>query len=280
MPFRHLVFEEAQTVIRSFLRELDARFPGTIRDVYLVGSIALGEPRPGRSDIDIVLVRPEEMDNAVTMAALQPVLADIRTLYPEPALDGIILSPSDLVAGPDQIEGIRPVIVEGVPELRDDGSQRNPVTWATLRQCGITWRGAPLPEVEFWQDPDALVAWTHRNLDDYWRPWLAKSDHLFTPGGRWSLTPDFIEWGVLGVTRLHATIATGQILSKYQAGTYALENFPDRWHRIVREAMRIRAGEDKKTSPPLYKRQAPRRRKDARVYIDAVIADARRRELK
>ena len=51
-----------------------------------------------------------------------------------------------------------------------------------------------------------------------------------------------VVWGVLGVSRLHCTLATGGIVSKYAAGLYARETFPTRWHRIVYESLRIRGG--------------------------------------
>jgi len=44
----------------------------------------------------------------------------------------------------------------------------------------------------------------------------------------------------LGVCRLHYTLATGEIASKEQAGCYGLQTFPDRWHRALNEALRIR----------------------------------------
>ncbi|HWV25069.1 MAG TPA: aminoglycoside adenylyltransferase domain-containing protein [Thermomicrobiales bacterium] len=275
MPFHDLVFEEAQTVIRMLLRELDEKSPGVIEDVYIGGSIALREPHRIHSDIDLVLIRPEDIDNARTMAALEPVLAWVREMYPKPEIDAIVLSASDLAAGPDRIEGIRPVIVEGVPELSETGSQRNPVTWATLQQCGITWRGLPLPNADLWYDRAALIDWERRNIDDYWRPWLAMSDHLASRGGILTFRPYFIEWGVLGITRLHATIATGEIFSKYQAGEYGLDHFDERWRHILKEAMRIRSGpnDNGATCPSLYGRNLLKRRSDARAYIATVIED-------
>ncbi len=90
--------------------------------------------------------------------------------------------------------------------------------------------------------------------------------------GAWSLRPDFIEWGVLGVTRLQYTIATGEITSKTGAGAYALEAFPERWHKVVHEAVDIRANPERTRS--LYGRNTLRRRRDARAYIAMVIEDA------
>lgn len=265
------VFPEAQTVIRELLREVDNRAPGLFPDVYVTGSLALDDARPGKSDIDLLLVRPDDATDDDTMAALMPAVERLRTLYTIPQLDALVLNRADLVAGPDAIEGPRPIVFEGKVELRADGSARNPVTWQTLRQGGITWRGVPVRELDLHHDPTRLREWTRGNLESYWRPWLAKSRFLPSASGVWSLRPDFVEWGVLGVTRLHDTITTGEITSKTGAGAYALETFPERWHRIVREAVDIRANTERTRS--LYGRNTLRRRRDARAYIAMVIED-------
>lgn len=52
---------------------------------------------------------------------------------------------------------------------------------------------------------------------------------------------DLVCWGVLGVARLHYTVATSRITSKTAAGQYALDVFDRRWVPIVSEAIRLRA---------------------------------------
>lgn len=272
MDQRTRVFPEAQTALRMFLAELDRLAPGHFDDVYIAGSVALDDARPGASDIDVVLVRPDATANEESMAALLPAMKMMRASYPAPALDGIVLSHADLAGGYVSMRGPRPVIFEGRVTLSEEGSARNPVTWQTLRQNGITWRGTPVPEIELHDDPEALREWTCGNLESYWRPWLARSRWLLSPYGLASLRPYATEWSVLGVTRLHTTIATGEVVSKTGAGAYALETFPDYWHRIVREAMDIRANPDRTSS--LYRRDVLGRRKEAREYIAMVIEDA------
>ena len=55
---------------------------------------------------------------------------------------------------------------------------------------------------------------------------MAKSRRLPSLVGLWSLRPDFVEWGVLGVTRLHYTIATGQVTPLIDR-TYPLDEAAD-----------------------------------------------------
>ena len=79
-------------------------------------------------------------------------------------------------------------------------------------------------------------------------------------------------WGVLGVSRLHYTLATGEITSKEGAGIYALRTFHRRWRRIVEECLRIRGGGEGRS---LYRTPLGRRR-DALAYMAMVIEDAQR----
>jgi predicted nucleotidyltransferase len=262
------VFAEARATIDRLLAGLDAQAPGMVTGAYLTGSIALGDGRPGRSDIDLVLVRTASAGNAATMAALTPVLAELRREHPQPELDGIVLDAADLAAGPDAIAGDRPVIFENEARLEVGGSARNPVTWATLRQCGIAWRGE-LDGEQLWHDPARLDAWTRENLEAYWRPWLARTGRLMSRFGVVSLGGWATEWGVLGVTRLHATLATGGIVSKRGAGDYALDRFGPEWRPIVEEAIRIR----ERQAGGRY-RSPLRRRREMRAYMAMVIDDA------
>lgn len=263
------VFPGARGVLDRLLADLDARAPGLVAGLHLVGSIALGNGRPGQSDIDLVLVRAEGIDNAATMAALEPALTGLRASLPGPVLDGIVLGAADLAAGPDAIAGVRPVIVENEARLEEGGGARNPVIWQTLRQCGIAYRGAINPD-RLWQDPARLDAWTRENLEAYWRPWLTQIDRLVERDDLPSLIDEATEWGVLGVTRLHYTLASGQVTSKHGAGLHALEAFPEQWHPIVEEALRIR-----ERRPERSRFGDPRETACAvRAYMAMVIDDA------
>ena len=93
---------------------------------------------------------------------------------------------------------------------------------------------------------------------------------LASRDGLASLGPWATEWGVLGVTRLHHTLAGGEITSKYGAGLYAMRRFPLRWHRVIVEALRIRRGDPGRS---IYRTPLGRRR-DLLAYVAAVIDDA------
>jgi hypothetical protein len=263
------IFPEARQVLDYLLARLDRHLPGMITGAHLIGSIALGDGRSGQSDVDLVLVRAEGIDNEETIAALDPVVTDLRREMPTPMLDGIVLDAADLAAGPDAIGGDRPVMFELEARLEAGGSARNPVTWATLRQCDVSYRGG-LDRDRLWHDPARLDAWTRENLEGYWRPWLARADRLLLRADVPTLTDEATEWGVLGVTRLHATLTSGEIVSKRGVGDYALDRFTPEWHPIVHEAIRIR---ERRPEPSRF--PDPRDAAFAiRDYMEMVIDDA------
>jgi hypothetical protein len=84
-----------------------------------------------------------------------------------------------------------------------------------------------------------------------------------------ALRPWAAAWGVLGVSRLHYTLAAGEITSKYGAGLYALRRFPARWHPPIIEALRIRRGDGGRS---VY-RTPLGRRADLLCYLAMVIDD-------
>jgi hypothetical protein len=114
------------------------------------------------------------------------------------------------------------------------------VTWHTLARYGVACRGPAPRDVEIWTDPEGLTAWTLGNLDSYWRRLLDRAGRLRSRWGVAALTPYVTVWVVTGVSRLHYTLATGDVTSKEGAGGYALQRFAPRWHRVVDEALRIR----------------------------------------
>ena len=84
-----------------------------------------------------------------------------------------------------------------------------------------------------------------------------------------SLSRELTVWGILGVARPHATIRTGDLISKTAAGAYALDVFPSRWSGIVREALAGRCGSGKSSYLNILAR-----RRDTLAFMEYVISDA------
>lgn len=260
-------------MVDAYLAAVDRAAPGLIEGFYVEGSLALGNFRPHASDIDFVAVTAHA-PQAADLDALAQVHAQLRAAHPRPFFDGIYVTWNDLGRDPAQAAP-GPSSHESRFTARDVG-QRNPITWHTLARYGIACRGPAVAECAIWQDPAALAAWTDGNLESYWRPLVARYRRLRSLQGWASFTPWACAWSVLGVARLHYTLATGDITSKEGAGRYALQTFPAQWRRVIEEALRIHR---------VHRAAAPRshywlpllRRRDTLAFVEMVIDDAHRR---
>jgi hypothetical protein len=255
---------EVATAMSVYLGLTDERLPGRISGLYLVGSLALDDYRPGQSDIDFVAVT----DAALTPAELEQLSrlhSQLRRAVPRPKLDGVYVTWLELQANPVGLSAPYCLNSRFAPS---DGFAANPVTWYMLHRYAIPLRGPAEPTVR--QDDELLRRWCRENLQSYWAGWVHQARtrctrRLFTLSRRATV------WGVLGVTRLHATIRTGDILSKSAVGTYALETFPARWSRIIQDALRGRRGHSAASYHNVFAR-----RRDALAFMEYVISDALR----
>src|SRR5687768_10286454 len=244
---------EVSATMSAYAQLVDDQLPERIRGLYLAGSLALDDYRPGRSDIDFVAVadtalQPSELD------VLRRVHTELRRTMPagrgRPELDGVYLTWAELAAAPVGLSG--PYCLWDRVEASGDFAV-NTLTGCILHRHVLPLRGPAKPLVH--HDDEMLRAWCRESLRNYWGSYvrLARGygmDRLY------SLSRDVTVWGVLGVTRPHATIRTGAMLSKTAAGAYALEALPSRWSAIVREALAGRSG----SGPSSYRNMFARRR--------------------
>ncbi|MEV0619161.1 aminoglycoside adenylyltransferase domain-containing protein [Nonomuraea sp. NPDC050404] len=224
-------------IVETYLSVADAEAPGLVAGLYLEGSAALGDYRPGASDVDFVAVTAEP--------PAAEVLERIHTRLGAHPFEGVYLTFDDLQRDPTEL-GERPRARSG--RLNRRGGV-DPVTWHTLARHGVTCRGPEPEELKIWNDPAVLATWTDRNLDLYWRRLVTRASRPFTPWGLMCLGGYGVVWVVTGVARLHYTIATGEITSKTGAGRHALTAFPERWHRVVNEALRLREQDTAVSTP-------------------------------
>ncbi|MEU7003044.1 nucleotidyltransferase domain-containing protein [Nonomuraea sp. NPDC046570] len=232
----------------AFLELADRHAPGLVEGLYLQGSIALGDYRPGVSDIDFVAVTNGRPD----AGALRRVHADLRARHPAPMFDGIYVTWDDLRRAPG--ERPRGPAVHGWRFAEESGFERHLVTWHVLAQGGVAVRGPSVAELGVHTDWEAFARATEENLATYWTRWVEGSSRPLSLGGVAALVGSRVSWGALGVTRLRHSLAAGEVTSKTAAAGYAFETFDERWHRIVREALRIRVGGERQYSHPVSRR--------------------------
>jgi nucleotidyltransferase-like protein len=261
------VHQQVEDVVGDYLELVDALADGLVTGLYLEGSVALDDFRPGASDVDAVAVTDTPPD-AAALAALAEVHARLRRRHRRPHFDALYLTWADLATGPT---AGRPASLRG--RFRPVGQTPSPVTWHTLADHGVVVRGPALAGVDLWTDHDALAAWQDRNLDEYWARKLDRATRPGTVDWLLLLTRWGTVWTVTGISRLHHTIATDAITSKAGAAENALREFDDRWRRVVAESLRLRRGEPGRS--PYRTRFA--RRRDVLAFGRMAIADAHRR---
>jgi len=226
------------------------------------------------------------------VAALGRAHTRLRNRCPRPFFDGRYVTWDELARDPRQA-GSGPYSYEGRFQARGRGDC-DPVTWHIVASHGVRCRGPEPADLAIWTDPAALVSWTLNNFDSYWRPLLGRACRFPDPWSLTAFTSYGAVWVVLGLCRLHYTLATGTIGSKEEAGCYGIRTFPERWHRALNEALRIRRADRARADvisafseiiADLRIRQAPNsgslyrtpvaRRRDVLAFAEMVIADAK-----
>jgi hypothetical protein len=231
--------------VNRYLRLADRLLPVRVVGCFVVGSVALGAYRRRRSDIDLIVVVDRRFAGTELrrLRAVQ-VVSGLRTAPPALARGDLTL-PGTVNATYVVEDDLTTPVSAIVPVANHVGHQVqagrgfdvNPVQWKTLADHGIAVRGPAPSTLGLDPEPDTLEGWNRRNLEVYWKP-LAER----IAAGRVPLTyryrPRWLtSWCVLGAPRLHATITTGEVLSKEAAGEYALENFDPRWHPVIHEGL-------------------------------------------
>ncbi len=271
----HPIVEET---VGAYLDIVDSEAPGLMEGLYLTGSAALNDFHPHTSDIDFVAVTAARPD-AASLAALARTHARLRRLCRRPYFDGLYTTWDDLGHSPASAEGLA-YSHEG--RFHSTGGRGDPVTWQTVAHYGIACRG-PKPNV--WTDAGFLTNWTLNNLETYWRRLLVRAVRFPDPWCLIAFTSYGAVWVVLGISRLHYTLATGEICSKERAGQYALRTFPEQWHRVLKESLRLRqadrarpdlasaVAEFARGGESLYRTPVARRR-DILAFAHMIIAGA------
>jgi len=264
--------------VGRYLGRVDRDLPQRIQGFYVVGSTALGGFRPNDSDIDFVAAVATALDQhelevlgSVQRRLYRSAVAAIPLSLPRRwplVCNGVFVEWNDLTKSALEVIPIASHV--GGEFSIGRGFDVNPVTWRILADRGIAVRGPAPSLLHVYRDDVELRNWTLGNLDTYWRRW-AKDVRA---GHGWpalkALLRRYVAWGVLGASRMHFTIATGNIASKEEAGVYALGVFGKRWHLVLEDALAYRRG---LRSSGGYRNPYARRR-DAAAFVMTVIESA------
>ena len=229
---------DVASALGTYLEIVDTTAPGLVEGLYVVGSYALGDWQPERSDINILAVMAEPA-NDEDFGQLLTAHALLDEAQPQPHIDGPYLAWGDLLAAPGT--GLhRPWTLHN--ELHHDGDcfEINPVTWYTLATYGVVVRGPNTDRLNIWHEVEDRVRFVIDNLSTYWLE-LSASVVAACEEPEASFDLDSFEWCALGALRLHFTAFTGDVTSKRGAGEYGMVVTPDYMHDTVRAALESRS---------------------------------------
>ncbi len=233
MDAQHLPVDAHQR-IETLLADLDQALPDVISGLHVVGSIALGDYQPGRSDIDVIVVTRHPLGGA-DVATVDAVHQRDRANAAGP-MQASYLTTSSLATNADpQVPSVSHN--DGTTEYGTD-FEVNPVTWRNLVRHAIAVRGTP---TGVWmrdpQDED-IAAFCRTNLTEYWRPMAERILEERRPA-----VASMLEWVGLGPARLVHTIETGEIISKTEAGERMLRAATEAERPAFESALAVRRGE-------------------------------------
>lgn len=161
---------------QRFLSFADRMFGERLVGFYIVGSAALGDFRPDRSDIDFIAVLDPSVRGDCWRARAAQLVSGARTGVPallrgRTALpgtcNGVYLSAEQLQRPVSQITPI--ASHNGIAFECGSGFDVNPVVWKTFADHGIALRGPEPSELGLDPEPHLLRQWNLDNLNSYWR---------------------------------------------------------------------------------------------------------------
>ncbi len=231
---------DVSTALGIYLDLVDTHAPGLVEGLYVVGSYALDDWQPGRSDIDVVVVTAEPASDG-DAGMLRTVHALLAEALPLPHIDGPYVAWGDLVVEP--ATGLhRPWVLDGTLHHDGDCFEINPVTWYTLANHGVTVRGPAAATLGIPTDTEARVRFVVQNLQTYWVAVADGIDAICALPEHDPFEAAALEWCVLGPLRLHFTAFTGGVTSKCGAGEYGREVAPSEFGPLLRDALAVRVG--------------------------------------
>jgi hypothetical protein len=224
-----------QPVLENYLLQVDQQLPDLMSALYVEGSIALGGFNERFSDIDFVAILNRRAIS-IELESLRSVHKVIEKNYPRWKMSGSYLQSDELDHFDDEVESPHPYYHDGM--LRLDGRfELHSVTGWLLKNHGIAVIGPEPQELSFTVDWNLLMTKMKGNLNSYWVSWTKRLDRIVVMLFDWG-----IQWTVLGVLRQFYSFRENTITTKEKAAEYALNCVPSLWHRLIREAIDIRAG--------------------------------------
>ncbi len=248
--WRNVVWEDQamdrpEQLAGLFAQKHREHLPGLLESVIITGSAALDDWHPRVSDVDLVMVIARPMTSKELTVATR-LHAESKS---STTIDGIYLTESQINEGPDRIDAVPQVVDGDLTELQAGGE----LTWVTWREiengieAEVTDTGAQhwaRSERRFSAALEGAQQFSRENLASYWSALGVQSRTKLAPlAADAPVNASTVRWIALGPTRLLATIETGEILSKTNAGAFAARRWP-KYADLLRRAAASRTGRD------------------------------------
>lgn len=261
--------DKAKEIIEEHIKMIESSLPNFLESYYIYGSVSLGAFNYGLSDIDFIAVVKRKITD-VDINILKEIHKKINKKFSKTDLMGLYVMKNDFQA---QYENKKtcPCFIDGVYKGLSK-FDKDSIDSYQLKMYGITIKGESIDNLDYIVNWNTLIFNMRNNLNSYWLNWM-NSCRKF-PSIRYVslfVSLKMIEWGVLGVSRLYYTFKEKDITSKIGAGEYVLRKVPEKWHKIIKESMRLRKGSKKSYYNSIFER-----RKDALAYIDYIIQESNR----
>ncbi|MBP3965143.1 aminoglycoside adenylyltransferase domain-containing protein [Paenibacillus lignilyticus] len=256
-----MIPDELTPLMDDFGRLLRLHVPHLVHGLYLQGSIALGGYQSMKSDIDVIVVLNQAVINEEDNAKITAIHEELHAQHPfHLAVEGLYTSLSHLSKKAEPAGETFPRLSHGGKKSLHTGYVDPTSAWI-LRNHGIAVFGPEASELGIVVEWDEIRGAMNYNLNVYWAG-KANRAELY-------MDEEWIEFAVLTLARIVYTMEHRSIITKLDAGYYLLQQEPNRWHRVVREAVQIRSGG---TGGTLYNTDLERAQ-EVQQFVQATIAE-------
>ncbi|GIN91270.1 hypothetical protein J6TS1_06730 [Siminovitchia terrae] len=231
-----------QNILRDYIALFNERIPNTLEGLYLHGSIALNAYINGSSDIDFIAIVNRQLTEA-EIKALSNSHRELKNKYKKTGMDGCYLLWEDIGKKPTETKKCL-YVNEG--KVRWSNHEINPITWWILKNKGIGIIGPNITSFHFDVDESDLANYVLTNMNTYWfnRMNTLKKFKRIAPLLPNKFLDQELQWSITGMLRQFYTLREHEIISKVEAGKYAINHMPEIWHNIIKEVISISEGLD------------------------------------
>lgn len=220
---------EVQDLLSQILSGVQAVLGQTFVGMYLTGSLATGSFKPGRSDIDFVVVTDGELDpdQIDALAAMHDRLAAGSSEWAL-KLDGSYI-PQQALRRYDPAHTRHPTIGVGGEFVIGQHGPDWIVQRYILREQGVALAGPPLRSLIDPVEPDDLRSGVQGTLEEWWAPQLDDPHRL--------QSREYQTYAVLTMCRGLYTLHHGLIAPKPVAARWAQQVLGEPWTGLIERAL-------------------------------------------